>query len=392
MNDWLVRLTAAADAIDTAGSRLDMPQLGAVRYQLGQSSAAIGKTVGALRLISLAVPGAQSTLTTLNDTKLRLDDVQGMLQTMDTAATEAKASRTALRSLETSSRRTLRELTAWDSQALKNKLTAAEQQVQQVENIDANGIQKELLYLAAAVPALDDIEISRTLKTLDTFIAGQVIPGERIQLLVDSRLDTAAAKQLIYEKTGPAGVSIYTTALGVIEPNPRGEIYQILAQVQAVLAAFTALAITVLCLLFDHTVVMSFMRQQRMLVRVERTGWRRLFYRLQISITAPERQYGMAAGAVLLSAMFYMADGAIPYLPWYAVPCLGAGLGMLAAAYTEKINPLSQQEVMAGFALGLSFDQIMREIVIPSGRPGLLQKLNTRHVVFGRKEKRNVDN
>jgi len=87
-------------------------------------------------------------------------------------------------------------------------------------------------------------------------------------------------------------------------------------------------------------------------------------------------------GAVLLTAMFVLARGGIPYLPWVCVPLIGAVLGLIVACYTEKISPISDEEIMAGQSLGLSMDGIMREIVIPSGRPGLLQKLNQRKVKF----------
>ena len=41
-----------------------------------------------------------------------------------------------------------------------------------------------------------------------------------------------------------------------------------------------------------------------------------------------------------------------------------------------KINPISKDEVFAGLSLGFPFKTIMREIVIPAGRPGMLQILN----------------
>ena len=93
---------------------------------------------------------------------------------------------------------------------------------------------------------------------------------------------------------------------------------------------------------------------------------------------APEKRYGMAIGAILLTTIFLLSGAGIPYLPWVGVPFIGALIGLVAAHYAEKISPVSSEEVMAGEALGLSMDEIMREIVIPSGRPGLMQKLNQR--------------
>jgi len=49
---------------------------------------------------------------------------------------------------------------------------------------------------------------------------------------------------------------------------------------------------------------------------------------------------------------------------------------LTVANNAEKISPLAIDEVTAGEALGLSYDEIMREIVVPNGKPGLLQKMN----------------
>jgi ABC-type amino acid transport system permease subunit len=84
----------------------------------------------------------------------------------------------------------------------------------------------------------------------------------------------------------------------------------------------------------------------------------------------------------MLTAMFTLSGGGIPYLPWLGVPLLGAAMGLLIANNAEKISPISPDEVAAGEALGLSFDEVMREIVIPNGRPGILQTLNRRKMKF----------
>jgi ABC-type amino acid transport system permease subunit len=156
----------------------------------------------------------------------------------------------------------------------------------------------------------------------------------------------------------------------------------ILTQVKAILAGMIALIAAILFLVLDHTAVMSVIRRNRSVNKVQAKGWRRFFQRLKNTLTAPECLYGMAIGATLLTAMFILAGGGIPYLPWIGVPFLGALFGLVVANNTEKISPVSIDEVTAGESLGLSFDEVMREIVIPNGRPGLLQKLNRRKMKF----------
>ncbi|MBP2664873.1 MAG: hypothetical protein H6Q71_2821, partial [Firmicutes bacterium] len=233
-----------------------------------------------------------------------------------------------------------------------------------------------------AVPNLKDEEISHSVTLLDKFIAGQVIPGARIQILTTSNIGIEAVTPLVHAQAGHTNVSLYSTALGVIEPNARGELYQVLNEVRGVLAGMTAIIITILLLGLDHTAIMTVIRRKRLAKKLPATGWRKVVERLTIAFTAPERRYGMSVGAVMLTGMFVLSGGGIPYLPWIGVPLIGALLGLLVAAYTEKISPIAGEEVMAGEALGMSLDEVMREIVIPSGRPGLLQKLNQRKVMF----------
>ena len=64
------------------------------------------------------------------------------------------------------------------------------------------------------------------------------------------------------------------------------------------------------------------------------------------------------------------------------VAIVGGLLGLLIAAFSDKFSPVDIHEAMAGQALGLPHVQIMREIVIPAGRPGLMYLLNRRHQRF----------
>ncbi len=51
--------------------------------------------------------------------------------------------------------------------------------------------------------------------------------------------------------------------IGVIEPNVYLQAYQVLNEVQAVLAGLTAFVVTLFLLAFDHTAVMSTLRNQK---------------------------------------------------------------------------------------------------------------------------------
>lgn len=382
VEQMLASLQAAGSTIQSATSGLANIDTSSLQYQLDNSSKAIGSLINTMQLVKLVNNDAATTVDNLVGTQRNLNNLKSGLSALDNVATEARQAKGAIDSIVDNGNNTVAVLRAFDVDGARNNLTNANARLAQLQQMNAPLVATQLQYLSAAVPNLKDEEISHSLKLLDKFIAGQVIPGERIQILTTSNISVDAVTPVVYNQVGNNNVSLYSTALGVIEPNPRGELYHVLNEVKAVLAGMTAIIATILFLVFDHTAVMTVIRRRRLASTVKVTGWRGIALRCAATFTAPERQYGMATGAVMLTAMFILAKGGIPYLPWIGVPVLGAGLGLLVANYTEKISPISSEEVMAGEALGLSFDEIMREIVIPSGRPGLLQKLNQRKVKF----------
>ena len=73
----------------------------------------------------------------------------------------------------------------------------------------------------------------------------------------------------------------------------------------------------------------------------------------------------------------YVASGAeIPLVNVGHIALVGLVFGILAGMLCEKFSPVNVSEVMAGEALGLTYVQIMRNIVIPSSRPGVMHILN----------------
>jgi ABC-type amino acid transport system permease subunit len=155
-----------------------------------------------------------------------------------------------------------------------------------------------------------------------------------------------------------------------------------LSEVKAILAAIVALVFTVATLMLDHTVVMSTMRRKRNMPIITGTGWRYHIKYFFVSLRSPERLYGMAVGSGMVTLLFVLSGAAVPYVPFLCVPIVGAMLGLLIASKTEILNPVRSEEIIAGEAMGLTYLQIMREIVVPEGRPGILQLLNKRKIQF----------
>lgn len=375
-------MQSAGNTIQAATSGLANIDTSAVRNQLDSSSKAMGGLVSTLQVVRLVSQDAGAAADNLAGTQRSLVQLKSGLSSLDRVADDARQAKSTIDRVVVNGNTTLAALRSFDIAGAKNNLHSTNERLTQLKQLDVPLITTQLQYMSAAAPNLKDEDISHSVTLLDKFIAGQVIPGQRIQILTTNRISADAIAPIVYKQVGHTNVSLYSSALGVIEPNTRSEVYQLLNEVKAILAGMAAIIVTILFLVLDHTAVMAVTRRKRLFTKIKVKGWRGTLARMAITFTAPERQYGMLVGAVLLTTIFFFSGGGIPYLPWIGVPFIGALLGLIVANYAEKISPISSEEIMAGEALGMSFDEIMREIVIPSARPGLLQKLNSRKVNF----------
>ncbi len=379
----LASLNSAGDTLQAATSGLANLDTSAIQGQLGSSAQAMGGLINTLQVIRLVNPEAGATITELTAMQQNLTSLQNRLNTLSNIAEDARRARAAIDGIVTNGSSTVASLRTFDTAGARRTLNDTSSRLGQLQQFNTPLVAAQLQYLGAAVPSLSDEEISRTVKLMDQFIAGQVIPSQRLQILTKSNVTIDLATPVIQKVVGHSNISLYTSTLGVIEPDPRAEVMVILTQVKSVLAGLVSLVATVTFLTLDHTAIMAVIRRQRTVIRrPPAKRWRRLFHGLKNTFTAPECLYGMGIGALLLTTMFLLSGGGIPYVPWIGVPLLGALLGLFIANNAEKINPIETDEVSAGEALGLSFDEIMREIVIPNGRPGLQQKLNRRKMKF----------
>lgn len=379
----LTSLGNAGATLQAATGGLASLDTSAIQLQLGNSAQAMGSLVNTLQVIRLINSDVASSINEMTAMQQNLTNLQTRLRTLDSVAADARRARAVIDSIIDNGSSTIASLRNFDTEGARQTLNTTGGRLGQLQQFNTPLVAAQLQYLEAAVPNLSDEEISRSVKLMDQFIAGQAIPSQRLQILTKSNISTEVATPTVHKVVGDTNVSLYTSALGVIEPDPRAEVMTILTQVKAVLAGLVSLVATVVFLTLDHTAVMTVIRRQRNVIRkVPAKGGRRLLRGMENVLMAPECLYGMGIGALLLTVMFALSGGGIPYVPWIGVPILGAALGLFIANNAEKINPVASEEISASEALGLSFDEIMREVVIPNARPGLLQKLNRRKMKF----------
>ncbi|NMB46997.1 MAG: hypothetical protein GX998_11395 [Firmicutes bacterium] len=265
-------------------------------------------------------------------------------------------------------------LQSLDVQAMQSSLNNIAGRINAVQSVDIEAIIEQIRKVKDSLPDLRDEEIGQSIKLIDRYIAGEVIPGERIQLVLDKgAMDSQEAQTVIRDALDNQYVTTFTMPVAVINPDARAELVRVLREVRATIAGLLAVVFTLMSLVLDHASVFSTMRQMLSQKRANK-GWKKWL--------DPVKIIGTVLGAVLLLLVYVAARAQIPLINLGHVVMVGAFLGLLTAAFSEKFSPVDTSEMMAGQALGLSYVQIMREIVIPSGRPGIMYLLNRRRQRF----------
>lgn len=235
----------------------------------------------------------------------------------------------------------------------------------QVQPMDVAELRQGLAALAedaAALQQLAEEDVANTFDKLEQLLPEAAGAGTVVELLIDEDVVPEAVAPAVQAATGEA-VTVFSSMAGMVTPNPRGVVLELLANVRRTIAGFVAVVVGMAALVLDHATV--FAAAERL------PGSRRRRALLAAS-----------AGAVLIGATYALGGGGIPFVPPAAAAALGALLGLLTLAAARRLSPVSGDEIVAGQALGLSDGQIMREIVVPAGRPGLMTLFNARRRVF----------
>ena len=359
----LERLSQAVGRVSDEAQRADVER---IRTDLAQAIRSVDNIGRWLTLVSWASKDVREAKATLGEVEKHLNALDGHLAGFDAQAAKAKEAESFFAQLTDRAKQMNAALGDFDAKRAEAALRQAETSVRALAEADIGALTAQMKSIALALPSLRDEDIHETIGMLDKLIEGHLIPNKRIQILTAGAVSAETAAPIITEAVGHKSVSISESELGIIEPNTYLEVYRMLYEVKRVLAGMTAMVLTVLFLVLDHTAVLSMMKLRHR----QRQG------RYAGRFSPRAYGYGAFVGAGILSAVFYLAGGGIPYLPMLVIPILGALLGLAVAACAERISPVSEGEIMAGESLGMTDSEILREIVIPSSRPGLLMTLN----------------
>jgi len=239
--------------------------------------------------------------------------------------------------------------------ALHQSLTRLAEAAEGLQEAAGQGGLAAVFDIQGRLLQLRDDELTRLWQAVEG-AAGGPAAGQRVELLVSGSVPAARLEQVVRQAAGEEAVVIITAA-GVVAPSPRALVLELLQDVRRSVAGLGALLAAAAALVLDHATVLA---------ALGRLGCSRR------AVAA----VGAGLGVLLLGGIYGLSGAAIPGAGPGVVAAAGAGLGVAVALLAERLSPVQPDEIMAGQALGLSDGQILREIVVPVGRPGLLSLVN----------------
>lgn len=272
----------------------------------------------------------------------------------------------------TGSNSTLEYLGRLDDEQMNQEIHGVKESLEKIQESDVEAIIEELNYISDTLPKLRDEEVTHTLKLIDKYMSGSIIPGEQILILVPAGLKISSTKSFVMEVVEESAISVFKMDAGTLQPNVRGEFLRIISEVRETITAMVAVVLIMLVLMLDFSGIMSVIKKLRKKKNQPKI----------LQILNSEIVFGMMVGSLSLEVIFRITQAQLPYIESYPGALMGAALGLLMALLADKINPVDAKEYMAGEALGFNMSEILRQIVIPAGKPGILLLINRRNLVF----------
>ncbi|HBF36774.1 MAG TPA: hypothetical protein DDW50_05585 [Firmicutes bacterium] len=274
----------------------------------------------------------------------------------------------------------LSRLTSFDRVTVKSGLNIISDHLFGSDKIDLASLIAELEKAKESLPRLMDEELGRSINLIDQYAGGSSKAGETLQVFTNASVDQSTANVIIKNALQSDNAAVYSLPVGTVQPDIRGELFKILAEVRSTIAALVIMILWVLTFILDQSLIISMFKMTQFSIFPKKLAVSlpilNRAYPLLTKIFSPANIYAVFIGGIWLSATFLLSGARIPYLNFWIIAFIGGILGVLISMIAEKINPICKDEVLAGLSLGLPFKTIMREIVIPAGRPGILQILN----------------
>lgn len=261
-----------------------------------------------------------------------------------------------------------RALEAMDLESLRSAVAQAGTQLEMLAGLDSGVLSDSLAQLRSSAPELTGEQALALITTVDS-LHGQAGGEDQASFVVRAAAPSGAVAQAVGAELG-GGYTVFAGPAGLLARGVSAEVRSLLATVRATIAGMVCIVLTGASLAIDHATLASGV------LAMARPGRRHKRDRLHTAV------YCGIAGAVTLIATAALSGGRLAsYGLWLFAPIgtlLGAAMGWGAA----RLAPCNRDEVEAGIAWGIGPAAIMREIVVPSSRPGLLVIINRARQAF----------
>lgn len=256
----------------------------------------------------------------------------------------------------------VRALEKMDLGSLRQAVAQAGAQLEMLAGLDSDTLRNSLAQLRASAPELTGEQALALVGTIDS-LYGKSGGSDQGSFVVRAAVPSVAVSDAIKAELGD-GYTVYAGPAGLIARGVSAEVRSLLDTVRATIAGMVCVVLTAASLAIDHAAVAS------ATLAMARPGRRYKGERLQAAA------YSAMAGAVTLFAMAALAGGRLAGHGLWPFAPVGALLGVTAGWAAGRLAPSNRDEVEAGVAWGIGPAAIMREVVVPASRPGLLMLIN----------------
>lgn len=372
--DSLISLQRALESLGVDGDegdvRIDGQAVESLLHLTEQALGAIESLQATADIVAMFSGSYDSLLANLNLWQSRLESFARKLEMIQSAAGGASQVAETLGDMSSAASGILSTLHELDPASFGKNLEEAKAKLAQMSEIDVGAMAEKVRDAKSALPRFDGDEIVSSIGVIDKFVGDWQSSSDRVQLLIESERAPGEVAAVVEEAVGEDMVAAYSIPAGIVQPGVRSEVQTLLTSVKSTISGLAACAIIIVSLIVDHSTVMA----GAIGLSGKGQGARRPGFDSYL--------YGALAGGTSLYAIAAITRSTLGSLGGPVFGAIGCALGLAAAGASLRMSPVSLDEVEACIAFGMTGKQTMREVIIPSGKPGVLSLLNRPHVMF----------
>ena len=207
------------------------------------------------------------------------------------------------------------ELENVDVPGMRAALQQMSDRLEAMAALDVASIRREITRVRENLPQLSDEEIADSLHLIDRYLEGQVVPGDRLQYVVDERVDADQSAALIRSVLKRSDITLFESPTALVNPDARATLFGMLAQVRRTIAGIMAVVLVLLALIADQATVLSAVQALRQMKGCSRRRF------------GAEDVYAALVGALLLAGIYLGSGAAIPGMSVWRMLPVGAVFG-----------------------------------------------------------------